>query len=242
MKPVALPDNETARLKALLDYNLLDTPPEEVYDDITQIASEICRTPIALISLIDADRQWYKSKLGISVDEDPRAYSFCAHAILKPDEIFIVPDARRDERFSENPLTIGAPNIVFYAGVPLTDSEGYSLGSLCVVDKRLRTLTENQLLSLKALARLVVTHFELRKIKAERDRYHNDLKQVVSNQEKALDWLTHQVKPLIEGIKISIQALANGKPRSDQVTHIHAIKETNNLIKDTLNDPKLLKS
>lgn len=167
MKPAPLPADEANRLEALTAYNLLDTLPEEVYDNITRLASEICRTPISAISLIDENRQWFKSKQRIDVDETPREESFCAHAILNPNELFIVPDARLDERFFDNPSTLGHPPVVFYAGIPLINPDGLALGSLCVVDNRPRTLTDNQLLSLRALGSLVTTLFELRKTKAE---------------------------------------------------------------------------
>ncbi|WP_234733686.1 GAF domain-containing protein [Tellurirhabdus bombi] len=179
MKAAAITDNEEERLKALASYNLLDTLPEADYDAITLLASEICRTPISAISLIDKDRQWFKSKQRLKASETPREQSFCAHAILEPDEIFIVPDARLDDRFSDNPLTTGYPNVVFYAGVPLMDAEGYSLGALCVIDSRPRTLTQNQLLALKALAQLVNTHFELRRTKDELERTRAELQQAL---------------------------------------------------------------
>ena len=231
MKPAALPANEKDRLKALNEYGLLDTAPEEVYDDITRIASELCRTPVAIISLVDKERQWHKSKQGITADEDPRAYSFCAHAILEPDEIFIVPDARRDDRFATNPLTTGAPNIVFYAGVPLVNTEGYPLGSLCVIDSRIRTLTDNQLLSLKSLARLVVTNFELRKTKIERDRYQNNFKQANAAKRTLQRFLTHHVEPMFN----DVEALLAGNPRPDQLVHLQPLQEAGETIKKMLN-------
>lgn len=169
MKSAPLPANEKDRLQALSSYNILDTLPEQEYDDITRIATEICRTPISLVSIIDEDRQWFKSRQRLKSEETPREYSFCAHAIIRPDEIFIINDARQDERFSDNPLVTGYPNVVFYAGVPLVDSDGFPLGSLCVIDNRPRTLTENQLLALKALAKLVTTNFELRRTRQELD-------------------------------------------------------------------------
>lgn len=176
MKPAPLPADEAIRLEALKAYNLLDTLPEEEYDNITRLASEICRTPISAISLIDENRQWFKSKQRLADDQTPREDSFCAHAILNPTEIFIVPDARIDERFSDSPATTGQPPVVFYAGVPLVNPEGLALGSLCVIDNRPRTLTDNQLLSLRALGSLVSALFELRKTKAELLEAQNRLK------------------------------------------------------------------
>lgn len=175
MKIPPLPHNESDRLRSLQEHKILDTLPEEVYDDITRIASEICGTPIALLSLVDEKRQWFKSIQGkLKTSETPREYSFCAHAIVNPDEVFIVPDARFDERFHDNPLTTGEPHVVFYAGVPVKDSEGRALGTLCVIDNRPRELPQEKLESLKALAKLVKAHFELRRTSFELEKSRND--------------------------------------------------------------------
>lgn len=121
MESAPLPSNESERLKSLEEHQILDTLPEEVYDDITNIASQICGTPIALITLVDKERQWFKSKLGLDAAETSRQTSFCAHAILQPDDAFIIPDARYDERFYDNPLTTGEEKVIFYAGIPFKD-------------------------------------------------------------------------------------------------------------------------
>ena len=155
------PKNENERLNALRSYSILDTLPEESYDEITQIASFICQTPIALISLVDKDRQWFKSKIGIEAAEVSRDFAFCAHAILS-DEIFYIPDATKDKRFSDNPLVTGAPNINFYAGIPLKSTGGYNLGTLCVVDIKARELSTEQKSVLTKLGRQVSALLELR--------------------------------------------------------------------------------
>ncbi len=162
MKSAPLPPDEAARLKALKRYQLLDSLPEEVYNDITRLASEICGTPIAMLNLVDEKRQWTKSRFGIDIVNIPRERSFCAHAILNPTELMIVPDARYDERFSDNPLVTGEPYIVFYAGMPIVNAEGYAFGSLCLADSRPRELPEHKLELLKALTKLVQTNFDLR--------------------------------------------------------------------------------
>jgi hypothetical protein len=145
----------------------MDTIPEAVYDDITRLATELCGTPISLLTFVDENRQWFKSKQGLEATETPREYSFCAHAIVDPNEVFVVEDARYDERFEDNPLTTGDPHVVFYAGVPVKDAEGNALGSLCVIDNRPRQLTPEKLQALKALAKLVNVHIELRKVKID---------------------------------------------------------------------------
>ncbi len=154
--------DEAARLQALLSYDVLDTPAEADFDDLARIASLICRTPIALISLVDAHRQWFKARVGLDIEETPRDVAFCAHAILGS-ELLVVEDATADDRFVENPLVKGAPNIRFYAGTPLADGSGLAIGTLCVIDRVPRALSEDQAEALRALGRQVVAQFELRR-------------------------------------------------------------------------------
>ncbi len=154
---------ETNRLAALDRYAILDSSPEQDYDDLTKLASEICQTPIALITLVDDKRQWFKSNYGLGIHETPREHAFCAHAIINPTETLIVTDSREDVRFADNPLVTGDPKIVFYAGVPLVDEDGFALGSLCVIDKAPKQLSQSQLSTLKILARQVVNLLTIRK-------------------------------------------------------------------------------
>lgn len=157
-------DQEAARLEALKQYRILDTPPEQTYDDFTLLASSICKVPIALISLIDTERQWFKSKVGLDVNETLRDASFC-NAILTH-ETFIVSDALLDDRFVNNPLVTAEPKIRFYAGAPLVTSEGHILGSLCVIDRKPRVLSNMQKNALEALARQVMIQLEFRRVSA----------------------------------------------------------------------------
>ncbi len=156
-----LPLNESERLTALNRYHIVDTQAELIFDDFTQLASHICETPIALISLLDKDRQWFKSKVGLAASETPREISFCGHAILQ-NELLEINDALEDTRFFDNPLVTGGPKIRFYAGMPLKTSEGYNLGTLCVIDQAPRKLSEKQRDALKMLARQVASQIENR--------------------------------------------------------------------------------
>ncbi|HLH54624.1 MAG TPA: GAF domain-containing protein [Verrucomicrobiae bacterium] len=156
------PDNEKKRLKVLWQYDVLDTVPEVIFDDLTELAAGICEAPIALISLVDEKRQWFKSKVGITLSETSRDVSFCSHAIQQPD-LFIVPDATQDPRFAQNPLVISDPKIRFYAGAPLITPDGYALGTLCVIDKVPRTLRDDQKQAMRVLARHIVSQLELRR-------------------------------------------------------------------------------
>ena len=154
--------NEKKRLKVLWQYEVLDTVPEEVFDDLTELAARICEAPIALISLVDEKRQWFKSRFGTDFTETTRDISFCAYAITQTD-LFVVPDATLDERFAGNPLVTSEPKIRFYAGAPLITPDGYALGTLCVIDKVPRTLRPDQKQALRILAHHVVTQLELRR-------------------------------------------------------------------------------
>jgi len=154
--------NDGARVDALQKYAILDSEPEQAFDDLTLLASYVCKTPIALISLVDEDRQWFKAKVGISAKETSRDIAFCSTAIQQG-EVFVVPDALQDERFRTNPLVVSEPSIRFYAGAPLINEDGYALGTLCVIDRAPRVLGADQEAALKALSRLVLMQMEFRR-------------------------------------------------------------------------------
>ena len=176
-----IPDNEEERLKALKEYQILDTLPEALYDDITKIASQICETPIALISLIDDKRQWFKSHHGLGVSETDKDLAYCAHAINDPGEILEVPDAYKDERFHDNPLATGEPYVRFYAGAPLQDDLGFTLGTLCVIDHEPKQLSNGQKESLWALSRQVVALLKLRRENLQRRQIDEDFTDLIDH-------------------------------------------------------------
>ncbi|MGC1902721.1 MAG: GAF domain-containing protein [Candidatus Acidiferrum sp.] len=154
--------NDRERVEALQKYQILDTEPEQAFDDLTLLASFICKTPIALVSLIDENRQWFKAKIGMKPSETPRDIAFCSVAIQQAD-VTVVPDTLKDERFRDNPFVTSEPKIRFYAGAPLINEDGYALGTLCVIDQRPREMTADQREALQALSRLVLAQLEFRR-------------------------------------------------------------------------------
>jgi GAF domain-containing protein len=157
----APPSIEASRIAALNRYAILDTEPEQSFDDLVTLAAHICKTPMAMLSLVDEHRQWFKSKVGVQVCETPREVSICTYAIQQ-DDLFIVPDTRQDPRFRDNPLVVGEPRVRFYAGAPLINEDGFALGTLCVVDREPRELDEDQKNALLSLRRLALAQMELR--------------------------------------------------------------------------------
>ena len=175
MLPPKIPYNETNRQKALESYNILDSLEEAEYDEIVNLAAQISGKKIALISFVDNDRQWFKAKVGLEADQTNRSISFCGHAINTPNDVFIVKDAQNDERFKDNPLVSGDPNIRFYAGFPLKDEAGFGLGTLCVIDDDKGSLSEEQITGLKTLSRSIIHLLTLRKnSKLLEDKIHED--------------------------------------------------------------------
>jgi GAF domain-containing protein len=184
-----IPKNETSRLKALQEYKVMDTLPEQAYDNFTKLASLICHTPIALITLLDDQRQWFKSRIGLERSEIPREDALCNHAIMMPEDIMVVNDATQDERFTKNPLVTAEPNLRFYAGVPLVTSNGEALGTICVIDTKPRGITQDQVDALQVLSREVMGQFELRRSIAT-------LEQSMLKQENYIDQLQEYQREL----------------------------------------------
>ncbi|RCR66847.1 GAF domain-containing sensor histidine kinase [Larkinella punicea] len=212
MPPTFSPE-EINRINALKAYHILDSLPDSDYDAITNLASQICQTPISLISLIDDKRQWFKSNHGLDVRETPRELAFCTHALQNPLETFIVTDSRTDERFAGNPLVTGEPHVIFYAGVPLVESNGFALGSLCVIDHEPKVLDEHQLSALKILAKQVVNLLELRKANHELRKNEERFQLMVSNLEEQVYERTRELEEVNKELAASNKELLKSNER-----------------------------
>jgi len=223
IKP-ATPINEIERLKDLRSYEILDTPPENEFDEITFLASQICGTPISLISLIDENRQWFKSRQGLEVAETPREHSFCGHALNEQDKILIVQDSRNDERFHDNPLVLGDPNVVFYAGIPLVTPKGNSLGTLCVIDRVPRELDQSQIKALKALGNQLEKLLEYRISLFKLNNSEKRLNEINVTKDKLFSIIAHDLRGPIGGIKSLIDILISDFDLSD-IKKIHEMLE-----------------
>lgn len=214
--PAPLPPNERERLERLRSYEVLDTDPELSFDDLVQVASEICEVPIALVSLVDEDRQWFKARVGLDASETPRDLAFCAHAILG-DQVFEVPDTQHDERFQTNPLVTSDPHIRFYAGAPLQVSDDLRLGTLCVIDRKPRKLSQAQLEALEALARQTVAQLDLRRLlaverraRASQELLLAELQAVSELKGRLLATVSHEMRTPLTAMRGSLELVRNG--------------------------------
>lgn len=197
MRVPPIPLNEQARIQKLLSYGILDTLPEQEFENIVQLASEICQAPISLITLLNGQRQWFKAKRGITFSETERNIAFCSYTILEEAPL-VVNDALEDERFKDNPLVRGDLEIRFYAGVPLTTPEGFAIGSLCVLDTQPRELSENQIFALQKLAKQVMANLELRLKIQEVEVQKKALEEVNDFQKKLFSIISHDLRsPLV---------------------------------------------
>ncbi len=206
IKP-SVPENETSRLEALRNLKILDTLPESEYDEITSLASYICKTPVSLISFVDEDRQWFKSRSNLEIESSPREYSFCAHAILDSENLMEVADTREDERFKDNPFTLADPPVVFYSGVPLVDDNGHALGTLCVIDNVPRKLDEQQKDALKLLGKQTVRLLETRKHNKQLQIVRKKLQLKNENLKTFARTVSHDMKMPLANIVLTIDLI-----------------------------------
>lgn len=202
-----IPSNETERLKELHSLKLIEGLPDEDYDLITKLASDICETPISLITLIDSKTQLFKSKQGLEIDKTPRDYAFCAHAINTPDKMLIVNDAKEDERFKDNPFVTEDPHIAFYAGMPISTKEGTALGTLCVLDSKPKVLSASQIKALKSLAKLVERLFESRRNSLELEKVYAQMQLHKSQSEEIAYSIAHDLKNPLDSIQGFLELL-----------------------------------
>ena len=208
MRSGDIPKNETARLKKLNSLDVLDTLEEEAYDDLTFLAAQICNTPISLVSLVDQSRQWFKSHHGLDARETPREYAYCGH-VIHQDDILVVEDTKQDERFKDNPLVTGEPNIRFYAGAPLIFENDIRIGTLCVIDTKSRTLSQKQQLSLQALSRQVVAQLELRlRLK--------EMSAVEKAKDEFLSVVSHELRTPMTSVHSALKILEHESVKFDE--------------------------
>jgi signal transduction histidine kinase len=231
------PDNEKERIAELKKYNLLDTLSENDFDNITALIAAICEVPISLITLLDSDRNFFKSHFGLDFNQSPRNISFCGHAILQEEEIFIVEDSTKDERFKDNPL-VTEMKAIFYAGVPLVSNNGFKLGSLCVFDHKPRKLSKVQITSLKALAKQVVILFELRKKNKLLTEFQKELQQRNERLVKFAHVVSHDLKSPLANITSLTRLLREENIQNlseDSNTYLNYIEESSLTLKNYIN-------
>jgi len=212
-----VPANEEERLKELYNFDILDTPYEVEFDEVAKLASQICGTSISTITLIDSTRQWFKSHIGLPSREGEREFAFCSHVVASESDFYEVPDASKNELFAANPLVTGTPNIKFYAAVPLISSNGYKLGTLCVIDPKPMFLSDEQTFALKVLGRQVMKQLELRIKNKLLDKQTRRLQQQAELQNKIISIIAHDVRNPVASLKNIIE-LSNSNILSETET------------------------
>ncbi|MEO7425397.1 MAG: ATP-binding protein [Fibrobacteria bacterium] len=228
MLPAPLPPNEIERIRALHDLGILDTEPEFHYDEITELAAQICETPISLVSLLDKDRQWFKSRHGLDAQQSPRDIAFCAHTILGGNP-FEVEDSRLDPRFQDNPAVTGAVPVIFYAGFPLDLGNGLNVGTLCVIDQKPKRLTDKQRRAMRCLASQVVAQLQLR-------RANRDLQKALIAKSSFLASMSHEIRTPMNGI-VGITNMLIDKTRDrETLDHLRIIRNCSDILVTLLND------
>ncbi len=240
MKAPRIPENEAERLRALESYRVMDTPPESSFDDLTTLVARILDVPIALVSLVDADRQWFKSRYGLDAPQTPRDVSFCGHVVAEQ-ELLVVPDAFEDDRFHDNPLVTGDPRVRFYAGVPLTTPDGHVLGTLCAIDHEARQISAYQLDTLSILGRQVADQLELRRQLLLTRDYEQQLRALF---ETAVDTIvTIDESGIIEGVNAVVKRTFGYGPAELEGRHISMLmpprhrKRLEEYLRNYPNDP-----
>ncbi len=235
MPAAPLPPNETDRLAELQRFKILDTAREEQFDDLTYLAKQICNTPVSLISLVDKDRQWFKSCFGIDAQQAPREQAFCAYTILSS-EPFVVTDSINDPRVNDNPLVLYPPKIRFYVGFPLTTQRGYSLGSLCVIDFVPRSLTTEQMEALRVLTKQVVLLIESRLYQEQLAEYARSLEEVSQSKSRFIATMSHEIRTPLNGLLGSLQLLADSALGPIQMEYFKIAQTCSKSVLAVIND------
>ncbi|WP_316803670.1 GAF domain-containing sensor histidine kinase [Pedobacter nototheniae] len=229
-----LPSNEKERISALETYSIMGSAPEKDFDDLTTLAAEICQTPVALVTILGEEKQWFKSRFGTEFTETPKDLSFCSHTILENGGIMVINDTRKDSRFADNPLVSGDTKVIFYAGVPLVNPEGYALGTICVIDHKEKTLNESQINALRILGKQALHQLELRRKMIQLENSNMALSEANSFIEKFASRAAHDIKNPLSSIIISAESLqkklqAEGNERSVRLINI-ALRSAKNLV------------